>query len=75
MVAKFKTVFLGVETKVSSKGNEYDVVSFMDGGKPCSAVVNKDASLRYPQVLTECNIAVSVDLGRYTKVEVLSIGE
>lgn len=74
MVAKFETVILGVADKVSERGNAYKLLSFMDEGRPVSAVVSAKYTGAVPSALEKAVVTVRAELGRYQKVEVLDIG-
>lgn len=73
MVAKFETVILGVADKVSERGNAYKLLSFMDEGRPVSAVVSSRFSGSLPSTLEKAVVTVRAELGRYQKVEVLDV--
>lgn len=73
MKGVISTVYLGSVTRKSQRGNEYTVVTFMDDGEPVSAMLAADYNGALPDKLTECEIELNVQLGRYQKCEVLGI--
>lgn len=70
MRVQIETLVIGKEDKVSKQtGKNYTVVSFMDGVKPLQAIVLCDVNtiqVGVPQSLT-----VDINIGKYTKIEVL----
>ena len=70
MRVQFETLVIGKEDKVSKQtGKNYTVASFMDGVKPLQGIVMCDANtiqVGVPQLLT-----VDINIGKYTKIEVL----
>lgn len=74
MIATIETVFLGSAKRVSQKGTEYTVLTFMDEGEAVNAILSKDFQGELPKPLSPVVLDVHVVLGRYQKIEVLSIG-
>lgn len=44
MIVGLQSVVVGKESKVSKRGNAYEVITFMDGSTPVNAMVRCDVS-------------------------------
>lgn len=71
MVVTIETVVVGKGSRVSQKGNQYNVVTFMDGADTINAMANASVNFDEVETLAPCELTLNVNLGRYMKVEVL----
>ena len=71
---KFESFVVGKETKVSkNNGEPYGLVSIMDGTDVLSIMTKDKALFDSVQAFSKCDVVLDVKMGKYPKVEFVSI--
>lgn len=75
MIFGLKGVFIGQQTKVSSKGNSYTVASISNGcGEVLTSMLNKSDCLSDLELYKEYNFLVDYDV-RYKNIKILGVSK
>ena len=73
MIVEIESCIVGKESRVSQKGNRYEVVTFMDGAKPITAMLGEKVSPDKVVLYKPCILTLDIDFGKYTHVTVLGV--